>query len=147
MQKHKLSESNIIAIFGFIAIFSLIILFSDSQNTVSVVKDRAVKDAFLPYLDGRTLDGVKTTPEGIPVFDEERAYLEGVPFRSYSRVPDMIPTLFTSCGELLLESSLRIKKDIEMSVHKNSTCPYVPELMEYCCPLPYLPGAFHVVPS
>src|SRR3989344_7563193 len=88
----------ILGIVAVIAIVGLILLFSGAKKTGQVVfaGDKlyggSLSDVEYPYLENRPVKGVPVTPEGIEVADEETAYAEAVPYRTYSRVPDKIPT-------------------------------------------------------
>lgn len=122
---------------GTIAIICLLILFTNAQKTAQVPYEGPIENARLPNLEGRMLRGIQQTPEGVPVYDEERAFAEGIPFRSFSRVVDRIPTIYTACGEDYLHAGLRTKKDVE-SLIPNEYCSFYDELQVYCCSIPLL---------
>src|SRR3989338_11647504 len=94
----------ILGIVAVIAIVGLVLLFSGAKKTAQVAQglDKeyggSLKDVEYPYLEGRSVGGSPVTPEGVVRSDEQKAYAEGVPYRTFSRVPDMIPSPQTTCG-------------------------------------------------
>ena len=97
-----------------------------------------MKGVEYPYLEGRTIGGgAAATPEGVPFADEQKAYAEGVPYRTFNRVPDQIPTPQTSCGEGFFEVPIQSKERVEASTGQRCSA-YVAALDSYCCPIPDL---------
>lgn len=135
-QKNSSQSLLIISIAGIISITSLLFLFSNA-NLTGEVYGGPIADGNFPYLEKRTLRGIDATPEGITVYDEDTAYAKGIPFRSYSRVPENVPSMYTACGDTYLDASLKIKKDVE-SLVDNEYCEYYPDLQVFCCFIPLL---------
>ena len=134
----------ILGIVAVIAIVGLILLFSGAKKTGQVVLagDKlyggSVSDAEYPYLENRPVKGVPVTPEGIQVADEETAYAEAVPYRTYSRVPDKIPSGQTTCGEGRFEVSGNFR-DSFLRTYPDAQCSdYIATLDAYCCQVPSL---------
>ena len=132
----------ILGIVAVIAIVGLVLLFSGAKKTAQVASglDKeyggALKGVEYPYLEGRTVKGgVGATPEGVLVSDEEKAYAEGVPYRTFSRVQDQIPTPQTTCGEGFFEVSVQSKERVESQTGMKCS-EYVAALDAYCCPVP-----------
>lgn len=132
----------ILGIVAVIAIVGLVLLFSGAKKTAQVATglDKeyggAMKGVEYPYLEGRTVKGgVGATPEGVPVSDEQKAYAEGVPYRTFSRVQDQIPTPQTTCGAGFFEVSVNNKADFEANTGLKCS-EYVAALDAYCCPVP-----------
>ncbi len=132
----------ILGIVAVIAIVGLVLLFSGAKKTAQVATglDKeyggAMKGVEYPYLEGRTVKGgVGATPEGVVVSDEQKAYAEGVPYRTFSRVQDQIPTPQTTCGDGFFEVSVQSKDRVEASTGAKCS-EYVAALDAYCCPLP-----------
>lgn len=132
----------ILGIVAVIAIVGLVLLFSGAKKTAQVsagldkVYGGALKDVEYPYLEGRTIGGgAATTPEGVRIAEEEKAYADGVPYRTFNRVPDMIPTPQTSCGEGFFPVSAQSKERFESATALKCS-DYVAALDSYCCPVP-----------
>ena len=132
----------ILGIVAVIAIVGLVLLFSGAKKTAQVatgldkVYGGALKGVEYPYLESRTVrGGVAATPEGVPVSDEQKAYSEGVPYRTFSRVVDQIPTPQTTCGEGFFEVPVQSKERVEASTGLKCS-DYVAAIDAYCCPTP-----------
>ncbi len=134
----------ILGIVAVIAIVGLVLLFTGAKKTgqVVLVGDKvyggALKDVEYPYLEGRPAKGVPVTPEGIEVADEQTAYAEGVPYRTYGRVPDQIPTVQTTCGEGSFEVSVNFLRQFKDTYPDAQCSDYVASLDAYCCKVPQL---------
>lgn len=131
----------ILGIVAVIAIVGLVLLFSGAKKTAQVATglDKeyggSLKDVEYPYLEGRSVGGSPVTPEGVRRSDEQKAYAEGVPYRTFSRVPDQIPTPQTTCGEGFFEVAVQSKDRVEATT--NIKCSdYVAAIDAYCCPIP-----------
>lgn len=132
----------ILGIVAVIAIVGLVLLFSGAKKTAQVaqgldkVYGGALKGEEYPYLEGRTVGGgARVTPEGVPFAEEATAYAEGVPYRTYSRVPDQIPATQTTCGANFFEVPVQSKQRVEASTGLKCS-DYVAAIDSYCCPVP-----------
>ncbi len=126
----------ILGIVAVTAIVGLVLLFSGALT--GLVYGGDLKDVEFPYLEGRSAKGVPVTPEGIKVADELTASQEGIPYRTYGRTPDHIPTVQTTCGEGSIEVSVNILQQWR-DAHPETICgDYDQELRLWCCKIPRL---------
>ena len=132
----------ILGIVAVIAIVGLVLLFSGAKKTAQVstgldkVYGGALKGEEWPYLEARTIGGgARVTPEGVPLAEEAAAYAEGVPYRTFSRVQDQIPTPQTTCGAGFFEVPVQSKQRVEASTGLKCS-DYVAGIDSYCCPVP-----------
>jgi len=133
----------ILGIVAVIAIVGLVLLFSGAKKTgqvaytgVDKVYGGALKDVEYPYLENRPAKGVPVLPEGVEVVDEQTAYAQGVPYRTYNRVPDQIPSTQTTCGEGSVEVSVNFLRQFKYTYPDAQCSDYVAALDAYCCKAP-----------
>lgn len=141
----------VVGVSAVLGIVGLLLLFSQVQSTAQVIYsgDKVYSSGVLeaqefPYLEGRRMGGVQTTPEGVRVATEVEAFEQGVPYRTFSRVLSRIPTLQTSCGEGFISTTLDGKRVYESEVRVtrgSATTEFkcmdrVESLGAYCCPVP-----------
>ena len=126
----------LLAIVAAVAVVGLLLI--TTSTTTSEVYGGALKDAEFPYLEGRPAKGVPVTPEGIKVADEQTASAEAVPYRTYGRTPEHIPTYLTACGEGYIGADVALYR-ILVDTYKTTQCSdFNKELSVWCCKIPTL---------
>jgi len=126
---------SILAIVAMIAVVGLLLFYSDAT---AQVYGGALKETEYPYLEGRSAKGVPVTPEGIKVADEQTASAEAVPYRTYGRTPEHIPTALTACGEGYIGADVALYS-ILVDNYKESQCSdFNKQLSVWCCKIPTL---------
>ncbi len=124
----------LLAMVALIAVVGLLLLFSGATGQVY---GGALKGAEYPYVEGRSAKGVPFTPEGIKVVDEQTASAEAVPYRTYGRTPEHIPTVLTSCGEGYIGADVALYS-VLVDTYRSSCSDFNRELGVWCCKIPTL---------
>lgn len=122
----------LLAMVALIAVVGLLLLFS---GVTGQVYGGALKGSEYPYLDGRSATGVPVTPEGIKVVDQQTAAAEGIPYRTYGRTPEHIPTTLTSCGEGFIGVDAALYS-VLVDTYRSSCSDFNKELGVWCCEIP-----------
>ena len=91
----------------------------------------ALKEIKHPYLEARTAKGTPVTPEGIRTATEEEASAEAIPYKTYKRMPNQIPSELTSCREGIEVTTNFLRRFRE--TYPNAECDYAEALDAYCC--------------